>query len=115
MGAAAADFGGDRLGILRPGDVVDHHIGAGVAEREGDGLADPELAPVTRAFCPFNNLMIEQAGMAGSGNVSWTNLASKLDPWRDAQRRRLPYRRSAGCRFISQKRRFLCVGAAMGA
>src|SRR5580700_994142 len=77
-------------------------------------LPMPELAPVTRAFCPFNNLMVEQAGMVGSGNVSWTNLASKVGSmvgWVGRQRRQTTQEAQAA-EFISQKRKIFVVPSA---
>ena len=39
-GARGADFRGHGLGLLGLGHVVDHHVGAGPAQRQRDGAAD---------------------------------------------------------------------------
>ena len=43
LAAEALDLVGDLLGGLGMGDVIDRHIGAGLGEAEGDGLADARI------------------------------------------------------------------------
>src|SRR5262245_18006791 len=42
-------------------------------------LPMPELAPVTIAFWPRMRFWIEQAGMTGSGKLSWINFKSGVE------------------------------------
>lgn len=69
VGAALLHFVDSRFRLGSVLSVVDHDVAADMPGADGDALANPELAPVTSARCPFSFFSMGQAGITTGGNV----------------------------------------------
>ena len=76
--AASPDRGNHLLGLLGLGHIVDDHSAPALPSAIATPLPMPELAPVTRAFCPVRILRIAQLGITTGGRSSASIILSML-------------------------------------